>query len=350
MDTDFFNVSEWYKIWSGNWSLLTSSYWGKQYTQTLWVGSQITFSDKAVFTFRAGDHACFMPTASRVRFGTYLAKQIEEEQRFAKPWAELLKIHVDRIRGFIARHKGKTIDRNLYNKFWDIQFDYYVPHIFNKYVVDYTKPALLEKILPMFEDARVYAEPVFKETEEFMQEFAKMVGGRTGYDPALILNLLKEELEQYFQDASLPSKKTLEERAKGSVLMFDRTGFELLTGEKAKAVEGQLAALGQDNIISGMGAYPGVVEGSVRIITNPHGAYIEEGEILVTGMTRPEYLPLMKKASAFVTDSGGVLSHAAIAAREMKKPCVIGTQVATKRLKDGDRVKVDAGKGIVEKV
>jgi pyruvate,water dikinase len=67
-----------------------------------------------------------------------------------------------------------------------------------------------------------------------------------------------------------------------------------------------------------------------------------EGDILVTGMTRPEYLPFVKKCSAFITDAGGMLSHAAITARELHKPCIIGTEIATKILKDGDLIEVDA--------
>ena len=56
----------------------------------------------------------------------------------------------------------------------------------------------------------------------------------------------------------------------------------------------------------------------------------------------------MKRAIAFVTDEGGITCHAAIIAREMKKPCIIGTKVATKILKDGDMVEVDANKGTVK--
>jgi pyruvate,water dikinase len=56
----------------------------------------------------------------------------------------------------------------------------------------------------------------------------------------------------------------------------------------------------------------------------------------------------MQKAAAFVTDEGGLTCHAAIVAREMKKPCIIGTKIATKVLKDGDMVEVDANKGIVK--
>lgn len=65
-------------------------------------------------------------------------------------------------------------------------------------------------------------------------------------------------------------------------------------------------------------------------------------------MTTSNLIPAMEKAAAFITDEGGVTCHAAIIAREMKKPCVIGTKIATKLLKDNDTVKVDANKGIIE--
>jgi len=65
-------------------------------------------------------------------------------------------------------------------------------------------------------------------------------------------------------------------------------------------------------------------------------------------MTRPEFVPLMKKAAAIITDEGGITSHAAIISREMNIPCIIGTKIATKIFKDGDLVEVDADKGIVK--
>lgn len=62
----------------------------------------------------------------------------------------------------------------------------------------------------------------------------------------------------------------------------------------------------------------------------------------------PDFLPAMKKAVAFVTDEGGITCHAAIIAREMGKPCIIGTKNATRILKDGDFVEVDAENGVVK--
>ena len=72
-----------------------------------------------------------------------------------------------------------------------------------------------------------------------------------------------------------------------------------------------------------------------------------DGDILVTGMTRPEFVPLMKRSAAIITDEGGITCHAAIISRELGIPCIIGTKVATQVLKDGDMVEVDADKGIV---
>ncbi|MBI5071326.1 hypothetical protein HZB93_00285 [Candidatus Falkowbacteria bacterium] len=106
----------------------------------------------------------------------------------------------------------------------------------------------------------------------------------------------------------------------------------------------------KDNILKGSAASGGKVRGRVRVVLNPKGAKLEKGEILVAGMTRPEYVPLMKKAAAIVTDEGGITSHAAIISRELGIPCVIGTKIATKVLKDGDLVEVDATKGVIKVV
>jgi len=76
----------------------------------------------------------------------------------------------------------------------------------------------------------------------------------------------------------------------------------------------------------------------------------ESGDILVTSMTRPEFLPIMKKAAAIITDEGGITCHAAIVSRELNIPCVIGTKNASRSLKDGNRVEVDADHGIVKKI
>lgn len=93
----------------------------------------------------------------------------------------------------------------------------------------------------------------------------------------------------------------------------------------------------------------GTATGAVRVCTTLKAIEgLQDGEILVASMTRPEYVPAMKKAAAIITDEGGITCHAAIISRELGKPCVIGTKIATRMLKDGWIVKVKASHGQVD--
>ncbi len=104
------------------------------------------------------------------------------------------------------------------------------------------------------------------------------------------------------------------------------------------------------NLIKGKTSYPGKVVGNVKLILGNklNNLEFKEGDILVAMSTNPELLPIMKKSGAIVTDEGGITSHAAIISRELKIPCIIGTKIATKVLKDRDLVEVNANKGIVK--
>jgi phosphoenolpyruvate synthase/pyruvate phosphate dikinase len=109
-----------------------------------------------------------------------------------------------------------------------------------------------------------------------------------------------------------------------------------------------LIDLGDNKEIKGISAYNGVVTGIVKIVRHPtEVGKVLPGDILVSQMTLPSFISAMQKAAAFVTDEGGITCHAAIISRELKKPCIIGTKIATKILKDGDMVEVDADKGVV---
>lgn len=100
--------------------------------------------------------------------------------------------------------------------------------------------------------------------------------------------------------------------------------------------------------LKGYGASRGVAKGMVKVINQVSDfEKFCDGDVLISSMTRPEMSIIMQKAVAFVTDEGGITCHAAIIAREMKKPCIIGTKIATQVLKDGMFVEVDANEGIV---
>ena len=131
------------------------------------------------------------------------------------------------------------------------------------------------------------------------------------------------------------------------ILQIEDEGIKLILG-------GQLAEEKRYfNIIEvkGLVAKSGKVQGRVKIVLTPKECFkVQKGDILVATMSTPDFLPAMGKAAAFVTDIGGITCHAAIVAREMNKPCIIGTEIATKVFKDGDLVEVDAEKGIVRKI
>ncbi len=108
-------------------------------------------------------------------------------------------------------------------------------------------------------------------------------------------------------------------------------------------------ASGQPALVRGRSGSPGKATGTVRIVQpgDVATAKLKKNEILVCTMTTPDYVPLMQQAAAIVTDLGGVLSHAAIIARELKKPCITGAKNATTLLKNGQKVTVDADSGTV---
>ncbi|MBI4322637.1 MAG: hypothetical protein HY675_29450, partial [Chloroflexi bacterium] len=101
-------------------------------------------------------------------------------------------------------------------------------------------------------------------------------------------------------------------------------------------------------LLHGLGASPGSASGIVRVLSSPEEAdKLKPGDVLVTVMTAPDWVPLMRRAAAIVTDAGGMTSHAAIVSRELGIPCVVGTRDATRVLKEGMPVTVNAREGTV---
>jgi phosphohistidine swiveling domain-containing protein len=194
-----------------------------------------------------------------------------------------------------------------------------------------------------------------RETDEFFEQNVRFASASLvalhpqvkGFETTI----LKEEIE------NPPENSILEQRKKHFVFIPGTRGkitplkdyaqnhhefhFQFETDNPESAATG----------LRGQVAFPGIAQGPVRILrTKDQVKEMEEGAVIVSAMTTPDFLPAMKKASAFVTEEGGITCHAAIIARELKKPCVIGTKIATKTFKDGDIIQVDAEKGIVKKI
>ena len=121
----------------------------------------------------------------------------------------------------------------------------------------------------------------------------------------------------------------------------------ITTIEKRVEFKGEIKG---EEILSGIAASPGVASGRIKIITNMQNLHkINQGDILVTKMTNPDMVVTMQKSAAIVTDDGGMTAHAAIVSREMGIPAVVGTKVATTKLKEGEVITVDGSSGKIYK-
>lgn len=162
--------------------------------------------------------------------------------------------------------------------------------------------------------------------------------------------LFQEAVDSFERGACVVSESNINARHRGFVAGFLGNSFVLLTGLSVEELNEYYNGVTDTNItkISGNVACKGLVRGKVKLVLSRKDfAKFETDEILVTSMTTPDFILLMKKAAAIVTNEGGLSSHAAIVSRELGVPCVIGTKIATKVFKDGDVVEVDANSGII---
>lgn len=139
-------------------------------------------------------------------------------------------------------------------------------------------------------------------------------------------------------------------RSIGHGFLLHDDDIEFISGDELISKKASLASYAEaKQSLKGMPACPGVAEGTVKVVSSSKDQdKVLVGDILVASMTTPDFLPAMRRAAAFITDEGGVTCHAAIVARELGKPCIIGTRNATKILKDGDKVTVNADAGLAE--
>ncbi len=180
-----------------------------------------------------------------------------------------------------------------------------------------------------------------------IEEMAK----RVGVDKDILLDYREVELSQMFKDKGFQNLG----RSNFRGYLLGNHGVRKIDSNLAQSLWGKYldkstnAHVDQISGIIASKRERSLVVGRAKVVMNPALSQgFELGDVLVTTMTTPEFVFLMKDASAIVTDTGGLTSHAAIVARELKKPCIIGTKIATKVLKDGDVVEVDAELGTVK--
>jgi len=177
------------------------------------------------------------------------------------------------------------------------------------------------------------------------------IGKRINLSSLEVKNCLSSEIKGFLLGRKKPDKEEIQKRISSFMFEYTDGGFRITTGHEGGDEEGLI----ED--IKGQCANPGKAQGRVFILRESLGGVLAEqmrrmnkGDILVATNTSPDMMLAIEKASAIVTDEGGMLCHAAIVSREFNIPCIIGTGNATKMLREGDHVSIDANKGIVEKI
>jgi pyruvate,water dikinase len=205
------------------------------------------------------------------------------------------------------------------------------------YVIDKKSGKVVERIIGSKERMKVTRTGGDLEEIETPKEMRKIAC--LTQDELKQLWKLSTKLEQHYkfpQDFEWASEN-------GKVYLVQSRPVTVFYEEKVEEIEVE-----KPPILKGLAASPGVGIGKVRIILSPKEIYkVKEGDILVTTMTNPDFVPAMRRASAIVTEEGGLTSHASIVSRELGIPCVVGTGNATKVLKDGSLITVDGRRGVI---
>ncbi|MBS3116522.1 hypothetical protein J4421_02900 [Candidatus Woesearchaeota archaeon] len=209
-----------------------------------------------------------------------------------------------------------------------------------------------ETVIERLNDIRSHSEGVLKENDNFMRKWLGPKLQEHGIPREYLKLLSVEEIDNLVNSDKVPAKSKLDERAKGYFYLSGKI-HPIISLEKFLKEHDLLLDEENNNsdLLKGTVAYAnGVVQGKVKMILNSEEIHnFQPGEIFVTTMTAPDYLPIISKAKALITDDGGLTSHAAIIARELRLPTITGTRFATKILNDGDLIEVDTIKGMVRK-
>lgn len=195
---------------------------------------------------------------------------------------------------------------------------------------------------------REYRNDIRQEAYLHARELYREIGRRQGLSLSEIIYCTRQEISACLAgDSKLPKSAEIARRRQYTSMYCDNRTITYRWEKEGSGTQDE--DLGEVTELKGTVAFKGHIQGRACVILNvaEQAGGFQEGDVLVTTTTNLSFVPLMGKAAAIVTEEGGLLTHTAIVARELKKPCVIGTRIATKILKTGDLIEVDAQQGIV---
>ncbi len=316
------------------------------------------FSNPVTKYFSYTPHPMYIMVKRGILYHFFAEKDVQQR---AKNWlrdygtVEKLRMHkklhdkvLDSFRKLIAQKSIKDPIKSL--KVLEKKFIALLPTILVAIELPEIKNRQLSKdLLDICKSIRLQNENVYKVGFDFQNSLLRMLEIDSGLPIDTLKHLTISEFDIFLSSRRLP--KNLETRVKfifvrhyknSEKIYFDPTSphrFNIINNSKNSL----------SDILQGQSAFPGIIRGKVRIIKLVKDAkLLKKGEVLVTSMTDPRYIPVMKRAGAIVTNEGGITCHASIVSRELKKPCIVGTKHATHVLRNGNLVEVNADKGIVK--
>jgi phosphohistidine swiveling domain-containing protein len=223
--------------------------------------------------------------------------------------------------------------------------------LIKKYQIDKHHQQLI-KVLQGFLFSKLYRKNKYTHASYFYNQICLEIAKRINFSQKQVWFLLPAELKDVLTNNKTIDVNKINLRLFKSIITSKAGKTKFITGKQVEHIFSQIDVpeiTGNNDLISGQVSYPGKIIGKVKIVLLVNDIKkVNKGDVLVSIATNPDLLPAMKKAGAIITNAGGITCHAAIVSRELKTPCIIGTKIATKVLKDGDLVEVDANKGEVK--
>ncbi len=355
------NLTKVEKVISRDLPLANIFAWHKGYTTGMEKSFGWGYSETLFYMHNGIADTFRVPEEHNIIFKQEFLKRFNSSKKWLPEFINNYRVLLKKLSKFYS--ENNSIDNYSNKELWKTYEAYvsFVDKVMGPFVVMYWTPNWFssnidekkkyDKIINQAMSLRKEAEDVFPKGDVLVNEILSKVSSFSKIEKNLLDFISHDELKTYLLSGTPINVQILLERKKG--IIYSKKGIQLVDSSFDDALKKvgyfvEKVQVENKKELTGQSAYKGIVRGKVEIVINKHKIkHFSEGKILVAAMTTPEYVPAIKKALAVITDEGGVTCHAAIVTREMKKPCIIGTKNATRVLKDGDLIEVDADNGIV---